>query len=308
MVSSYKQNRRGLLLGNDGNALVVLIAINFIMFGIINIIKVGYYLGDVGMESYIKNVLHWFLLPPGMSTFASRPWTLITHFFTHENVWGLISNMLWLWAFGYILQDLTGNRLLGPLYLYAGVAGAAAFLFMVNVIPVLRVQLPLMAPLQGAGAALMGVAVATTVLSPGYRLFPMLMGGIPLWVLTLIFAVIDFASIASSNAGIGVAHLTGGLIGWVFISRYRNGHDWGLWMHQLYNWFFQLFEPKPEKLKQKMKAEVFYKKGDQQPFTKTPNVTQQRVDELLDKINNKGYHFLSDEEKAYLKRASKEEL
>ena len=30
------------------------------------------------------------------------------------------------------------------------------------------------------------------------------------------------------------------------------------------------------------------------------------VDELLDKISQKGYHFLTDEEKEFLKRASKE--
>jgi len=37
-------------------------------------------------------------------------------------------------------------------------------------------------------------------------------------------------------------------------------------------------------------------------------VTQQRIDEILDKINQKGYHFLTDEEKELLKRASEEDL
>lgn len=310
MTSKFQQQRNRLLLGNDGNALVALLAINVIMFGLINFIKIGYYLGDVNMAAFYKNILHWFILPPDAGKLLGRPWTFLTYMFTHEDVWRLISNMLWLWAFGFILQDLTGNRLLGPIYLYAGLAGGFLFLLVVNLFPVLSAQIPATWPLEGAGASVMGVAVATTFLAPSYRIFPMLNGGIPLWILTLIFALIDFASIASSGAGVGVAHLAGGALGWLFISRYRSGHDWGLWMHQAYEWFLHLFEPKPNAQKpgNDTKQQVFYQQGQQKPFKKTSHLTQQRVDELLDKINQKGYHFLSDEEKEYLKRASKEEL
>ena len=53
---------------------------------------------------------------------------------------------------------------------------------------------------------------------------------------------------------------------------------------------------------------VFYKSDGRKPYHKTSNVTQQRVDEILDKINQKGYHFLTDEEKNILKRAAGEDL
>ncbi|TAD93729.1 MAG: rhomboid family intramembrane serine protease, partial [Bacteroidetes bacterium] len=73
--------------------------------------------------------------------------------------------------------------------------------------------------------------------------------------------------------------------------------------------FLHLFEPKANAPKNaNAKQQVFYQQGQQKPFKKTSHLTQQRVDELLDKINQKGYHFLSDEEKAYLKRAAKEEM
>jgi hypothetical protein len=52
---------------------------------------------------------------------------------------------------------------------------------------------------------------------------------------------------------------------------------------------------------------LFYK-SNTRPFTKTPNLTQQRIDEILDKIGQKGYHALSEEEKELLKRAGEEEL
>ena len=38
-----------------------------------------------------------------------------------------------------------------------------------------------------------------------------------------------------------------------------------------------------------------------------PNVSQKRIDEILDKINQQGYRFLTDEEKEILKRASEDE-
>jgi len=57
-----------------------------------------------------------------------------------------------------------------------------------------------------------------------------------------------------------------------------------------------------------LKQEVFYNTRGQKPFKKTSNLTQQRVDEILDKINLKGYDKLTDDEKDLLKRASEEEL
>ena len=76
-------------------------------------------------------------------------------------------------------------------------------------------------------------------------------------------------------------------------------------MNNLYDWFNNLFNPsKPVK---KMKHELFYK-SKRAPYTKTPNLTQQKIDEILDKINQKGYSHLTEEEKELLKRASQEDL
>jgi hypothetical protein len=45
-----------------------------------------------------------------------------------------------------------------------------------------------------------------------------------------------------------------------------------------------------------------------QPFKKANIITQQRIDEILDKISQKGYHSLTEDEKEMLKRASQEDL
>jgi hypothetical protein len=66
-----------------------------------------------------------------------------------------------------------------------------------------------------------------------------------------------------------------------------------------------LFTPQVPKVQsRKIKEKMFYKSGDQKPFVKRSNITQQRIDEILDKINQKGYNLLTEEEKSILKRAS----
>lgn len=303
-----QKKKRNILLGQEGNALVALIAICAIVFVLVNFIKIGFYLGGLSLEAYTKNVLSWFVVSADPSTLLSRPWTLFTYMFTHDSVWHMISNMLWLWAFGYILQDLTGNKHVAPIYLYGGWLGAFMFLVTVNIFPVLQQQIAVMAPMIGGGAAIMAVAVATTTIAPNFRIFPMLNGGIPLWILTLIFVLVDYALIASVGAGVAVGHLAGGFIGIMYAKAIQRGADWGEWMHQISHWFLHMFDPKESKAgKQAIKQKLHYKAGPE-PFKKTTHVTQQRVDELLDKINTKGYHSLTDEEKDFLKRASNEEL
>jgi DNA-directed RNA polymerase alpha subunit len=75
-------------------------------------------------------------------------------------------------------------------------------------------------------------------------------------------------------------------------------------MNNFFDWVDNLFNPRAKNISKPVKEEFFYKVKESQPYKKTPNVTQKRVDEILDKINQKGFHFLTDEEKDILKRAA----
>jgi hypothetical protein len=87
----------------------------------------------------------------------------------------------------------------------------------------------------------------------------------------------------------------------------RKGYDWSNWMNNAYDWVNNLFNPEKPKKGKRIKTELFYKSSTK-PYSKTSNITQQRIDDLLDKINQKGYNSLTDDEKELLKRASKEDL
>lgn len=304
-----KKYKRRLSLNQSGNALVMLIAINlvfFVLFAFVNVFYYFTYTQPAADTKFYNDVYTNLALPASLNEFVKKPWTLITHMFYHYGVWHIITNMLWLWAFGYILQDLTGNKKIIPIYIYGGLAGAIAFVAAFHLVPSLKQHID-SANAVGASAGIMAVAVATTMIAPGYRIFPMLNGGVPLWVLTMIFVIIDLATIPGANSGGHIAHIAGALMGFIFIYLFRKGYDLSEWMNNLFDWFSNLFNPDKPSQRKKIRHELFYKAGTQ-PYKKTPNLTQQKIDEILDKINQKGYNHLTEEEKELLERASKEDL
>ena len=289
----------------QNNALVMLITINLVVFVLFQFVSVIYFFSlpkDIADERFMRDIYVNLAIPGTFKEFIRKPWTLITHMFYHKGIWHIVGNMLWLWMFGYIFHDLTGNKKIIPLFIYGAVGGAIAFMLAYNFIPVLASY---SATAVGASAGIMAIVVATTMIAPDYRIFPMINNGIPLWVLTAIYLIIDLALIAGNNTGGHIAHLAGGLTGFLFIFSMRRGSDWSIGINRFFDWVNNLFNPdKPTK---KTKEELFYK-SERKPYTKTPNLSQQRVDEILDKINMHGFNSLTPEEKDLLKKASKEDL
>ncbi len=295
-------------LGEDNNALIALISINLVCLAVFGVIKLLYLFVGQGAGGFVAEILPWSVLPAKLLSLAKAPWTLITYMFIHTRVIEGITNLIWLWAFGSILQDMAGNKKIIPIYLYGGLVGAIVFIVANYAIPVLRTNVD-SAYLDGASASIMAIAIATTTLAPDYRIFRMLNGGIPLWVLTVLFVVVDFARLGTAAPAHLLAHISGALIGFLFVMQLRRGYDPGAWMNNGYEWFITLFDPDKKKVStQKTRDKLFYRAGNQKPFEKHSMITQQRVDEILDKISQKGFNHLSDEEKSILKKAAESDL
>ena len=306
----YRRRKRGrFTLGQDNNALMNLFILNVIFFLVMLTLQVAYFFYQQTPQLYNAQVVQWFELPANLTKLSERPWTLITYMFsdTGGNLMRILSNMLWLWAFGYILQELTGNDKIIPIYIYGGLLGGIVFIAANYLIPPLRSQVN-NAALLGANAGTIAVAMATTTLSPNHKFFTMIRGGIPIWVLMAVYLFIDFVGVASMSAAYSLSHLGGASAGFLFVIFLRRGKDGSVWMNKFYHWFTNLFTPgKNGKNKPAPKDKVFYNTGNRNPYNKTSIVTQQRVDEILDKINQRGYHFLTDEEKQILRKAAEEE-
>jgi len=302
-VAFEEKYKKRMALGQDGNQLVNLLVVLAIAFVLLQFVFVIYKVNSLTALDFRINVLNHFTVPPRIDEFLGQPWTILTYMFVHFGLMRVIGNLLWLWAFGFIMQDLMGNRKIIPLFLYGAVCGAFFFLLTFNLFFRQNLQIE---PLEGASAGLFSVAVATTLMSPRYRIFPMLNGGVPLWIITLIFIVVDFASISIFNVPALTAQLMGGITGFAFIYLLRKGIDITNGLNYLFDRLGNLFNPS-RKPAQRQKEKHFYKVGGTHPFKRVPNITQQRIDSLLDKIHQQGYWSLSEEEREILKRASEED-
>jgi membrane associated rhomboid family serine protease len=301
----YRTRKQRFTLGQPGNALMWLFALNVIFFLVLLTIRTAISVDDHSYAIFYSQTINWFQLPASLNRLGERLWTIVSYMFSDIAPMRILSNMLWLWAFGSVFRNLTGNRRLVPVYLYGGLAGALFFILANYLIPSNTAVID-SSYLLGANAAVMAVAAAATMVSPGYRFFSHIAGGIPLWVLTMVYFVIDLSAVSDKPASQPISHIGGAVAGCLFVLLLRKNMDGAAWMNNLYNWFINLFNPDKKRTKDSVKEKVFYNTGGRNPYSKTANITEQRIDEILDKISQKGYDHLTREEKDILKRASED--
>lgn len=281
--------------------LMNLIFANITVFILLYFLYVIYLITGSTEAVFRSDVLNLFSLPGDFSSFIHKPWSLITFMFMHFEPGAIFSNMLWLWAFGSILEELQAGKTLAT-YIYGSLAGAVIYLT-VNSIFHPAVFIPFSNGFYGGAAGVMAVAIAATVHNADYRLFPNIGRGLPLWVMTLFYVTISLATMPFNYFLI----LLGGIItGVVMTWSLKNGRDLGAPLENFFDRVLNLFNPDKNKKKSLRKQQLQYvSKGD--PYQKTPNVNQLKIDEILDKINRDGgTHNLSKEEKDILRRAGEE--
>ena len=293
----------GSTMWNTSNPLVMLIILNAMVFILLNFLKSIYTFSSLTEALFYQDIYRLFAMPADPITFLSRPWTLLTMQFSEVKLFVAISNLFWLWTFAYLVQDLVGGDKLIPLYLYCGTVSALVFFITANLVYGNQVS---EVYFTGVAAAVLGLAVAAAFIAPQYRFFPMIGGGIPLWIISLVYLLVDVSSMAR-NPVLLIPHAAAGLMGFTFVKLLNKGVDLGAWMNKLARNITALFIPK-KKQENSIKHTAFYDQGKKEPFTKKVNLTQQRIDNILDKINQQGYEKLTDEEKKLLNRASKEDI
>ncbi len=279
-----------MLWGSEKNAIITLIAINLsiYLFFLVMYMIFGNDLDNQAKD--YKSVVSQFVLPA--SNFIQKPWTLFTYFFTQVGLLTLLSNMIWLFSFAYLLQQLAGNKYLIPSYIYGGVVGGIVFIIVNAIFP--GHNKDLMSPTM----AILSVAATTVAFAPNYKIFPFINGGISLWIIFIAFLFVDILGLVIQNRYLLPSHIAAAGIGYFYGKCAINGNDFGSWMHWLYNEFLG---NKTQK-KAFNKRDVYYK-NNVAPFNKQMKVNQLTVDEILDKINISGIESLSTEEKNTLKKA-----
>ncbi|WP_020596420.1 rhomboid family intramembrane serine protease [Spirosoma panaciterrae] len=287
------------------NTLVQLILINTVVFLVLLLARVGLQVAEHGdVYDLIRDQL---TMPGQVNAFLHKPWTLFTYFFTHEDIFHVLYNMLFLYWFGRLIDEYLGNRRLIGLYIMGGLAGGLLFLAMFNLVPYFQARAGL--PLLGASAAAFSVAVGAATLLPNYTFHLLFFGPVRIKYIVFFFIVLSIAQSAGDNAGGNLAHLGGALMGFAYVKLLQNGTDLGRPIYWVADGWSNLFKPKPAvkvSYRQRSSASAqtssYMSSGSTSSTMSVPD--QDEVDMILDKISRSGYESLTREEKQKLFRAS----
>src|SRR5690554_2927150 len=279
------------------NVLVKLIVINVAAF---LIVRLGSFFLNITPFDFSK----WFVLSDGLETLIFQPWTLITYGFMHFDFFHILFNMIWLYWFGQFALNLFTEKRLLTVYLLGALYGGLLFVVSYNLFPVFEGS---RGDLLGASGAVTAIMVFIATYSPNteVRLFNF---SIKLWHIALFLFLLDLIRIPSSgNAGGLLAHVGGGIFGYVYAVQLTKGNDIGKWFENFMDWIVGLFKKKNHVLFKKVHRNktASAAKRKTSPISKSEH--QKKIDTILDKISQSGYESLSKEEKDYLFRAGKDD-
>lgn len=299
MSTSTKYYRPSTKWDSD-NPLLMLIIVQAMFFIILNVIKSVYAFSRLDPESFYRNIYYWSVLSSDPEKFLTRPWTFLTMQFSEVKLILVIGNLIWTWMFGYLIQDLVGGEKIFPVFMYSSFFSGIFFILVTNI---LKHESVGVVYFSGVIPGILGLASAATTLAPKYKIFPLIGGGIPLWIIALIYMLLN----VSTSGGMlpFIPALVGILVGFGYVQLMQRGFDPGAWMVKLHSKVVDFCTPNKKK---HPREEIFYNTSVRKPFVKKPNHTQKRVDQLLDKIHQFGYEQLTQEEKDFLNQASKKEL
>jgi membrane associated rhomboid family serine protease len=303
MAYSYKRMNEAFDHNNAVLRLVVVCLALFATMGVLWGIWLFSYPKQEVYAVYRHQILDWVTVPNSFQSFITKPWAIITYAFADPNFLSVFPNLFWLWCFGYILQDVGENKMVIPLFIHGIIVGALFYLLFNAISPITNTT----GYLVGAGPGVMAVVIATAIRTPEYRLFPLLGGGMPVWVLALIYGAATVLLFGLDNMDMLMAQAGGLVAGVVFIMAYKNGVDMGKWVNNFLDWVNNLFNPDRPKKGKELKAQLFYK-ATQPPFIKYEKPTEEKIDAILDKISSKGYSSLSEVEKELLEKASEADV
>jgi len=280
----------------------------------------GIMIDNIHLLYYIRS---WFAMIPmdGVQyteTFSANfwPWQLVSYQFFHAGFGHLFFNMFALWMFGIELENQWGSRRFIIFYLLSGI-GAGIIQYFVATGPTI-----------GASGAVLGVLAAFGYSFPDRKLmmFPLF---IPIKAKYFVigYALIDLISGFTTNDDIAhFAHVAGAATGFLLM---KYGEQMGIYnfFEKIINSFKTENTPSHSAFSTGQRQEAKVHKmnwGTKIPNSNTKNtqtetrpkgrvfiingeeITQNKIDDILDKISASGYQNLTEKEKFILNEISKQ--
>lgn len=303
-----------------GNMVRKLILVNILIFVLVQILHLGCNIATAGRDisgELFWRILNYLAMPSDWRELLWHIWTPITSMFLHEGFWHLLGNMIWLSIFGTIVGDLIGDRRVLPIYLLGGLSGGVMYFLSANLMPAYIGSHAL-----GASAAVMAFGATALILNPEYRIALMFLGEVKLKYIVLIMVLLDLVGVSGmSNSGGHAAHIGGFIFGVLFVYALRDRKDWSEPVNDFLSYIGNFLDNIWQRIRGNYRPQmrVTHKRRDAAVRQQTPPRTntntkgnsssdvshQEQLDLILDKIKQKGFDQLTQEEKDFLYEASK---
>lgn len=268
-----------------------IIVVTTLIFVVVHFIRITFLIS--GEDTRWFNQYCWLplTLPASWKTWLHQPWSLITYFFVEFNFMQIAGNMIWLWIFGNVLEDLQGNYKVLPIYLVGGLIGGMAYLITSSF-----VSIPPTYHEYGSTAAVFAVATAVIIYKPHYQSWLLVGMGIKIWMLGCIFLGLQIIQIEQFS--------------WLNLAIPAGGILTGILYHTPFGKVFEGLSEVLQKMSryfgnnQNFIQTSTQKKQHHMPY-QTLQVNTQKIDSILDKIHAQGIDSLTTKEKELLDKYSK---
>jgi membrane associated rhomboid family serine protease len=263
----------------------------FILTGFLGLFRIG----GVSLLGFLGEILPLYPVNDGFQI-----WQLFTYMFVHGGLMHLLFNMFALWMFGMELENYWGWKKFLVYYLACGVGAGLSNLFIG----------PLFAPAAptvGASGAIYGVLIAFGMMFPDRPIFVYFLLPIRARYFVMLYIILEvYSGVTGTSDGVAhFAHLGGAAVGFVY-----------LMIDQRRMPLKGVFEKAKERIIPTEHVSSYsssYRQNDvaDAKYYDVPNnggedrISQQQIDEILDKISQNGYQSLSEKEKKILFEASK---
>ncbi len=263
-------------------------------------------------------------LHPVFPDILLEPWQLVTYSFMHTGLFHIGINMLLLFWVGREFERMHGSEQFWKVYLATAVGGALICLLLSPIAPSIAGGMAggRSVPVLGASASVLGVLTTVAIMYPYKQIRLLFFGIVPLLWVVIGFLVIDALMALRPDGQTAVAaHWGGALTGFLY-ARYQQGtlsalpvvgplFSGGLFgggrsrrsspgiLARMKGWFQQSdSRDTPDDASPTQRPTS----SDGAPSRSSDRTKE--VDRILDKISEKGYESLSDEEKRILYEAS----
>lgn len=259
----------------------------------------------------------YFAAPGDPRLLLYKPWSIVTHLFTHGSFSHFLFNMIALYFSGKIFISFFGERRLLLTYFLGGVFAYIIHLVASYSFPVIAVNG--VSGVIGASGSVMAIFIAAAVHRPSFPVHLFGVFKLPLFIIAALYLLSDIMGIGSGDQVGHFAHLGGALFGGLSVINAFSSKNI---MNRIDRLIFKVKLRRPSfnrkksssskasggrRRKPKMKVHHSTKASTQtdDEYNADKAVQKERIDAILDKISKKGYEGLSKEEKDILFNESK---